>query len=125
MILLDTSIVIDYLRGKTETVDYIDRTGKGSFALNSLVIMELFVGARNKIELNQIKRELSGFNLMEINQQIADLATEIIANLGLSSGISIPDAFIAASALIYDVELKTLNLKDFRSVPGLNVSRDF
>lgn len=33
--------------------------------------------------------------------------------------LSIPDALIAATALVYDVELYTLNLKDFCFIPGL------
>lgn len=39
----------------------------------------------------------------------------------LSHKLSIPDAIIAATALVYDLELYTLNLKDFRFIPGLTL----
>ena len=41
---------------------------------------------------------------------------------GLAFGISIPDAIIAATVLIYDLELRTLNVKDFRAIPGLKIN---
>ena len=38
--------------------------------------------------------------------------------------IKTPDAIIAATALVYDLELKTHNLKDFRFIPTLKVSNN-
>jgi predicted nucleic acid-binding protein len=40
----------------------------------------------------------------------------------LSHQLGIPDALIAATALIYDLELRTYNLKDFRFIPGIRLS---
>lgn len=41
----------------------------------------------------------------------------------LSHNLNLPDALIAATALSHDVQLYTLNLKDFRFIPGLNLYR--
>ena len=38
--------------------------------------------------------------------------------------MGIPDTIIAATALVYDLELKTYNLKDFRFIPTLKVSNE-
>jgi predicted nucleic acid-binding protein len=39
----------------------------------------------------------------------------------LSHKLALPDGFIAASALAYDMELYTLNLKDYRFISGLKL----
>ncbi|MBK7896587.1 MAG: PIN domain-containing protein [Anaerolineaceae bacterium] len=39
----------------------------------------------------------------------------------LSHKLSIPDALIAATALVHNLELFTLNIKDFRFIPGLTL----
>jgi predicted nucleic acid-binding protein len=39
----------------------------------------------------------------------------------LSHKLSIPDALIASTALVYNLDLYTLNLKDFRFIEGLNL----
>jgi hypothetical protein len=39
----------------------------------------------------------------------------------LSHKLSLPDALIAATALVYDVPLYTMNLKDFRFIPKLKL----
>ena len=40
----------------------------------------------------------------------------------LSHKLTIPDALIAATAIVHDIELYSLNLKDFRFITGLNSS---
>lgn len=39
----------------------------------------------------------------------------------LSHKLSLPDAFIAATALAHNMEIYTLNLKDFRYIQGLTL----
>ena len=39
----------------------------------------------------------------------------------LSHKLSIPDAIIAATALYYDIELYTYNVKDFRYIDGIRL----
>jgi len=41
----------------------------------------------------------------------------------LSHKLSLPDALIAATAISHDLELYTLNIKDFRFITGLNLHR--
>ena len=39
----------------------------------------------------------------------------------LSHKLSVPDALIAATAIVHDVELYTLNVKDFRFISNLRL----
>ena len=46
-----------------------------------------------------------------------------MANYSLSHKLTIPDALIAATALVNDLELYTLNIKDFRFIENLRLYR--
>lgn len=122
MILTDTSVLIDYLKKKPEALQFVDRQGKSNLAINTVIAMELYQGALNKTELLLIQKELTGFFMLPIIEPVANLALQLSQRYALSHQIGLSDFFIAATALIYDVELKTFNIKDFRFIPGLRVS---
>ena len=106
-VFLDSCIVIEYLKGNI-TID------KSNSFINNIVLMELFVGAKNKKELLQIKAKLQGFNLLETDKDVINLATQIVEKYTLSHNARIKDSIIAVTCLIYNLPLKTYNVKDFR-----------
>ena len=122
MLLLDTAILVDYVRQKAEAVAFVQKRTKAELALSPIVVMELYQGARNRLELQRIKRDLNGFFLLDLTKEVADTAVRVYETYVLSHGLSIPDAFVAATALVFDLELRTYNLKDFRFIPNLRVS---
>lgn len=122
MILLDTCILIDYLRNKQEVVSYIDQKGKNNFILSTVVTIELFKGVRNKTELRTLQKELQYFSLLEIDTNVSSVANKLAENYALSHQMGLGDTLIAATALIYSLELKTYNMKDFQFIPSLKVS---
>lgn len=121
MILLDTCIVIDYLRNKPAVVDFIDRAGKSNFTLTTVVIIELYKGVRDRVELRTLQKEIQFFGLIEIDNEVSIVATKLAENYSLSHRMGLGDCLIAATALVYDLELLTYNLKDFRFIPTLKV----
>lgn len=56
---------------------------------------------------------------------LCDKTCKIFANLieiyALSHRLAVPDGFIAATSIVNDVELYTLNKKDFRYIEGLKL----
>ncbi|WP_028296642.1 type II toxin-antitoxin system VapC family toxin [Olivibacter sitiensis] len=125
MILVDTSFLIDYFRKQEPALFFVKKYRKEHLAINTVIAMELYQGARNKAELTKIQSELAGIYMLPINDSIADLALQLSQKYALSHHIGLSDTFIAATALIYDLELKTLNLKDFHFIPSLRVSNSF
>ena len=125
MILIDTSFIIEYLRNQPPAIDFIKNRGKRNLAINTVIAMELYQGARNKAEFLKIQKELSGFFMLPINETVAELALKLGQNYALSHHVGLSDAFIAATALTYGLELRTLNIKDFRFIPELVVSNSF
>lgn len=122
MILTDTSILIDYFKKRPDAIDFVEKQGKANLAINTVIAMELFQGVLNRKEFLMIQKELKGFFMLPVNEGIANLALQLSQKYALSYHIGLSDIFIAATALIYDIELRTFNLKDFHFIPGLNVS---
>ncbi len=124
MLLLDTCIVIDYLRNKPDAVRFIDNADKSHFYLSTAVTIELYKGVRDRIELRTLQKEIQRFKLLEIDQNISEIANKLAETYALSHKMGLADTLIAATALVYDLELRTYNLKDFGFIPSIRVSND-
>ena len=110
MIFIDTCVLIDYSKDSIA----IDENDKKNYCLNSIVEMEFLVGALNKMELNKLNNLLKNFNIVEIDQDIFDLSVQLINRYALSHNMTIYDAIIAATCMVYDLPLWTHNKKDFK-----------
>ena len=122
MILLDTCIVIDYLKNKPLVVKFIDTVGKQNFVLSTAITIDLYKGVRNRKELITLQKELQQFGIIEIDVQVSKVANKLAETYSLSHQMGLGDTLIAATALIFNLELLTFNLKDFRFIPTLRVS---
>ena len=113
-VFLDTCIVIEYLKDNLSL-------NKSNCYINYIVLMELYIGAKNKKDLKEIKAKLQGFQLLEIGQDTINLSTQIIEHFSLSHNAKIQDAIIASTCLINALPLVTYNLKDFKYIPNLEI----
>ena len=123
MILCDTNVIIETLKGDDKTITIIERIGLENIAISSVTVMELYFGALNKRELNKIKKHLKALNLVHFDNNVSELAVRLIENYSKSHGLQIPDAIIAATALSSEIKLLTLNLRDFRYIDGLKLQK--
>ena len=112
IVFIDTNIVIEYLKDRADIVEAVDSFD--TVYISDVVIMELYQGARDKRELNYIKKEIMRFEVLTINQDIMTLARKILDRHTLSHNTKIMDALIASTVIMYRIELYTLNKKDFR-----------
>jgi predicted nucleic acid-binding protein len=83
--------------------------------------MELFFGALNANELNKIKKYLSSLEIIQIDLLISEKAVGLIEKYSKSHHLQIPDSIIAATSLIYGMELLTYNVKDFKYIKHLRL----
>ena len=117
IVLLDSCIVIDYIKGIEAIKKQVD--GIARPCINFIVEMELLRGSVNKLELKKISRELSAFHLLSFHNSIARLSTDLVKLFYLSHNLHIADAIVAATAMVYKIPLFTHNRKDFRYIPEL------
>ncbi|NOQ17242.1 MAG: PIN domain-containing protein [Methyloprofundus sp.] len=120
-LLCDTCVIIDFMNGRSQILSELI-TDKTPLFINSIIEMELLQGARDKKELRIIESQLHSFRLLNMQQDILDLATQNIRRYRLSHNLALPDAIIAATATFYQIPLFTYNLKDFRFLPDVQLS---
>jgi predicted nucleic acid-binding protein len=113
--LLDTNVLIDYLNGlpqaRTELAHY------DTMAISIISWMEVMAGVDAGNDA-ATRRFLSGFSVLDVDQQIAERAVAIRK----ARRLKLPDAIIGATAERHEMLLVTRNEKDFPdSLPGVRV----
>jgi predicted nucleic acid-binding protein len=123
MILCDTDVIIEYMKGSEVAKKEILKIEIKNIAVSSVSLMELFYGALNKRELNKIKKALNNFKIIYVDTEISNKAVELIEKYSKSHGLEPPDALIGATAIVRNIELFTYNIGDFRFIDGLKLYR--
>jgi predicted nucleic acid-binding protein len=90
-------------------------------AISVITQMELIVGCRNKKELRSVDRFLSRFEVIKLNENISDIASDLLRNYCLGHGLLIADALIAATAVSLDLPFITKNQRDYQFIMDLNL----
>ena len=108
-VLVDTDIFIDHLRGAVEL-----KAGRDRLHYSVITRAELFAGATGT---DVAARVLAPLREVPVDRAIAERAGRIRRE----SGLRMPDALIAATALERNFGLATRNKKDFAPVRGLRI----
>lgn len=120
-VICDTNVFIRLFAGDPEVENELLRIGHSQVLLPSIAAMELYSGMGNKKELEQIVKKLKHYNILHINDLASKKAMDLLLQFRLSQALSIPDALIGGMAIVYDLELYTYNIKDFRFMPGIRL----
>ncbi len=123
LILCDTNIFISWFTGDDKTISALQDIGLENILIPSVTAMELIQGIRNKQELAQFRKKLKNYNIIHFNEKSSQIAIQLMEDFKLSKGLLIPDAIIAATALAFDFQLFTYNLKDFNFIPDIRLFR--
>jgi tRNA(fMet)-specific endonuclease VapC len=123
MILIDTDILVDFLRDIEKSNDFIEKHTE-NICISNLTRLELLTGAKNKKEMLQIDKRLI-FPVLSLNETIEDIATDIIKKHYLKDGIGIVDSLIAATTIYYNVEFYSKNIKHYRYIKNLKLKKPY
>ena len=123
MIICDTNILIELFKNNATIKGELQKVGLSELAVSVITIAELYFGARDKAELQKIQSRLGMLKQLEIDVEASAIFLELMGKYTLSHRLSLPDALIAATVLRHDATLYTLNLKDFRYIPGIKLYR--
>jgi len=119
IILCDTNIIIEVYKENQRIINILENIGQNKIAISNVTCAELLYGARNKNELQLIKKDLKKLIVYPINETISTDAVSLIEKFSLSNNLNLPDALIAATSIYYNVNLYTLNKKDFKYIDKL------
>jgi len=109
----DTNIFIEYFRKNNSIRLELGKIGYDNIVISDVVKAELFFGARDKVDLQNIAKCLDIFPVLTIRPEISKIAVDFVKKYCLSHKLKFPDALIAATAIYHNIELFTLNIKDF------------
>ena len=121
MILCDTNILIEVYRDNAKIIETLKQIGQDNIAISDVTCAELLYGARDKKELQIIRKDLNKLIILPIQSSISNLAVELVEKYALSHNLSLPDALIASTAIIHNIEIYTLNIKDFKFIKSISL----
>jgi hypothetical protein len=123
MILIDTDVLIWYMRGNEKAYDIIENLN--SFSISVVTYMELVQGMKNKKELNSLRQALHGWNtkLVYISEEISAKAMFFVEQHFLSHSLQLADALIGASAITYGLPVLTGNDKHYKVMGDIEVQK--
>ena len=121
IVLCDTDVIIEFYKNNPDIISELKTIGQENIAVNTITAGELIYGALNKKELNQIKKDLKHLNIIDIDKRTCNAFLDMMSKYVLSHKLTLPDGFIAASAMVHNIELYTLNIKDYRFIDGLKL----
>jgi len=84
MILLDTNVLIEILKGNKETIKKVEAFNV-TLAVSSISLMELYYGALNQAELRKLEKFVSLFQLIHLNESISKTSTKLIKSYAKKS----------------------------------------
>jgi predicted nucleic acid-binding protein len=119
--LVDTSVLIDHLRGDVRARRLLVEGVRSAHELWSATVVrtEVLAGMRSGEEAATFKL-LAQFRWQEISIDVADRAGDLARRyLRSHPGVDTVDYLIAASALLLGAELRTQNVKHFPMFAGL------
>lgn len=118
MLLLDTDILIDIQRGRSQAVTWF--TGLRELpSVPGLVAMELIQGAQNAQQVHQALKLVAPLPIVWPTEADCTRALSDFAAFHLSHGMGLLDSLIAACAIGLSATLCTFNSKHYRAVSGL------
>lgn len=110
--LLDSNILVDYLRNRTEAVEFFGRLSAAP-KISAITVAELYAGVREGREREILDRLVADIGVVNVDSVIAAKGGLLRREYLKTFGLEIADAIIAATAQIEDAELVTLNRKHF------------
>ncbi|MBI2029922.1 PIN domain-containing protein [Candidatus Gottesmanbacteria bacterium] len=123
-VIIDTSILIDHLRGTSEDFKLLDNLriqGKIELLIPDIVICELFAGkeARKKKVQENFNKLIEDLSVTGLTINSAKIAGKLIRTY-----TQIPDPFdflIAAVAIEQNAYIATHNIKHFKQIPQIKL----
>ena len=121
--LLDTNIFIYHTKGEPEILSFLELLSFNGEMNISIITKIEFLGwdKHTPDGLEKCNSLIRNTRIFPVNEDVADRAIEIRQG----KKIKLPDAVIAATALLNNLTLATRNVDDFKDVEGLLIHNPF
>jgi predicted nucleic acid-binding protein len=125
-VLVETTILVDFLRRSGPAADYLDAArAQGTLICSAVTKAELIVGSRTGAELRAIDQLVARFQIEPIVTGDSVRALTWLRKYFHARGVGFHDCLLGAAAVRRRIALATLNDKHFRALPGVRVIRPY
>ena len=111
-LLLDTEVLVDYLRGRVEAAAYLESRAE-ALLISAITVAELYAGVREGEESRRLAQFLGAFEIVPLDAEIARQGGLYRRDFGPGHGVGLAAALIAATATLHQARLVTLNARHF------------
>jgi len=118
--LIDSDVIIEYLRGSEQAIRYLESL-EGGLCVSAITVAELFAGVRDDDEDAAPERFLWAFDVIPIDQALARLGGLCRRSYQPGYGTGLADALVAMSAESAGAVLVTFNKRHSPMIDGLVV----
>jgi tRNA(fMet)-specific endonuclease VapC len=124
MIIADSDVLIDFLRGREPSARRIrSELATGRLATTAINAFELLSGAKASSERAKVARLIAALDVLQIDHAVGAAAAEVRRQLEeKGEGIGMADYLIAGVCLVRQATLLTRNEAHFSRIPGLKLS---
>lgn len=119
-LLIDTDVLIDYLRGQAAAVAYLENLTE-PLLISAITVAELYAGVREGTERQALESFVAAFEVVAADETIAREGGLYRRDYGKSHSVGLADALIAATAEVRGATLVTLNQKHFPMLAAVTV----
>ena len=125
MIVVDSDVLIDSLRGQETARGRIDlELRSGHLATTAVTVFELTSGCRTERLRETVEALLAPLKVLPFGARAARIASQLRLDLeAKGKGIAMADYLIAGICLAHDALLLTRNVEHFRRCAGLKLGR--
>jgi len=117
--LIDTSVIIQAQKGNIAIKKVLLAQENPSISI--ITACEIISGSANKRQLLYNKEALEGFKVVGVDESISFKSYELIEKYGLRTRFAIADALIAATAIVKEYALWTLNKKHYKPIKEIEL----
>jgi tRNA(fMet)-specific endonuclease VapC len=123
VIVADSDVLIDALRGRPSARDRIEQELEvGQLATTVISVFELLGGTRSTSQAEKVRKLLAPLIILPLDGEAAQSAAEVRQQLESEGrGLAMADCLIAGICISRNSILLTRNRKHFERVPGLRL----
>lgn len=125
MIVADTDVLVDFLRGSSPGAERVAiEVATGRFATTSVTAFELLAGSRSARQAKAVGDLLGALDILPLDLPSAHAAAAVRRSLDADGqGIGMADSLIAGICIASRAMLLTRNRRHFERVEGLSLAR--
>jgi len=121
--LLDTNVIIEYLRGRDAAIRYVESL-EGDLYVSAITVAELYSGVKGVDEEAAFERFLDAFEVIPMDRALARLGGLCRQHYQPAHGTGLADAIVATSAELLGAALVTFNARHFPMIKDVVVPYD-